>query len=113
MDKMELEQRLKKLDIEAREALVPYIYAMSDMHGEMEAFEHSMAVVDLSHPESKLILCGDYMPPPDGDFTMIREIMRLQDEHPGRSSRSWGIMSTVSSKSIASPNARKILHSDG
>lgn len=84
MDKMELEQRQKKLDVEAREALVPYIYAMSDMHGEMEAFEQSMAVVDLSHPESKLILCGDYMSPPDGDFTMIREIMRLQDEHPGQ-----------------------------
>ncbi len=38
MDKMELEQRQKKLDVEAREALMPYIYAMSDMHGEMEAF---------------------------------------------------------------------------
>ena len=47
---------------------MPHLYAMSDMHGEMEAFEHSMAVVDLSDPESKLIFCGDYMPPPDGDF---------------------------------------------
>lgn len=63
---------------------MPYLYAMSDMHGDMEAFERSMAVVDLSHPESKLILCGDYMPPPDGDFTMIRGIMRLQEAHPGQ-----------------------------
>ena len=61
---------------------MPYIYAMSDMHGDMRAFAHSMAVVDLSDPESKLIFCGDYMLPPDGDFTLIREIMRLQDKYP-------------------------------
>lgn len=61
-----------------------YIYAMSDMHGDMEAFAHSMEVVDLNDPESKLVFCGDYMLPPDGDFTLIREIMRLQDEYPGQ-----------------------------
>ena len=63
---------------------MPYIYAMSDMHGDMEAFERAMSVVDLSDSANILVLCGDYMPPPDGDFTMIREIMRLQDEHPGQ-----------------------------
>lgn len=63
---------------------MPYIYAMSDMHGDMEAFECAMSVVDLSDPESKLIFCGDYMPPPDGDFTMIREIMAIEERHPGQ-----------------------------
>lgn len=59
-----------------------FIYAMSDMHGDMKAFERSMSVVDLSDSESKLVLCGDYMPPPDEDFTMVRAIMKLQEEHP-------------------------------
>lgn len=59
-----------------------YIYAMSDMHGDMDALERAMSVVDLSDPDSKLIFLGDYMPPPDEDFTMVRELMRIQNEHP-------------------------------
>lgn len=59
-----------------------FIYAMSDMHGDMEAYERALSVVDLADPENKLVLCGDYMAPPDGDFTMIRAIMELQDAHP-------------------------------
>lgn len=61
-----------------------FIYAMSDMHGDMEAFGRSMSVVDLDDPDSMVVFCGDYMPPPDGDFTLVREVMRLQDEHPGQ-----------------------------
>lgn len=59
-----------------------YLYAMSDMHGDMEAFERALSVVDLSDMENRLILCGDYMPPPDTDTTMVEAIMRLQEEHP-------------------------------
>lgn len=61
-----------------------FIYAMSDMHGDMEAFGRSMSVVDLDDPDNMVVFCGDYMPPPDGDFTLVREVMRLQDEHPGQ-----------------------------
>lgn len=60
------------------------IYAMSDMHGDIEAFEWAMSVVNLEDPQNKVVFCGDYMPPPDGDFTLIREIMRLQKEHPNQ-----------------------------
>lgn len=60
------------------------IYAMSDMHGDMEAFERAMSVVDLDDTNNMVIFCGDYMLPPDGDFTLIREIMKMQDQHPGQ-----------------------------
>lgn len=61
-----------------------YIYAMSDMHGDMEAFGRAMSVVDLDDPDNMVVFCGDYMPPPDGDFALIREVMKLQDEYPGQ-----------------------------
>ncbi len=61
-----------------------YVYAMSDMHGDMEAFGRALAVVDFDDPDNLLVLCGDYMAPPDDDFTMIRAIMELQEAHPGQ-----------------------------
>ncbi len=61
-----------------------FIYAMSDMHGDMEAFERALSAVDLKKPDNLLIFCGDYMAPPDDDFTMIYEIMRLQETHPNQ-----------------------------
>ena len=36
------------------------IYAMSDIHGCIDAFEKSLSFVDLSDGHSMLILCGDY-----------------------------------------------------
>lgn len=59
-----------------------FIYAMSDMHNDMEAFERVMSVVDLDDPNSMLVLCGDYMPKYDDDFTMIHAIMELQEAYP-------------------------------
>lgn len=59
-----------------------YIYAMSDMHGDMEAFEQALSVVDFDDPDNLLVLCGDYMAPPDDDLTMIHAIMELQEAHP-------------------------------
>lgn len=61
-----------------------FIYAMSDMHGDMEAYERALSVVDLDDRDNLLVLCGDYMAPPDEDLTMIHAIMRLQEEHPGQ-----------------------------
>lgn len=58
------------------------IYAMSDMHGDMEAFDRALQVVDFSDPENLLVLCGDYMPPPDTDTTMPRAIVALQEKYP-------------------------------
>lgn len=59
-----------------------FIYAMSDMHGEMEAFKRALSVVDLEDSDNMLVLCGDYMPAPDIDTTMVEAIMQLQEEHP-------------------------------
>ena len=35
------------------------IYAMSDIHGCLDAFEKSLSAVDLSDGTSKLVLCGE------------------------------------------------------
>lgn len=59
-----------------------FIYAMSDMHGEMEAFRRALSVIDLENSDNMLILCGDYMPPPDTDTAMVEAIMQLQEERP-------------------------------
>lgn len=67
-----------------RRGVVAFIYAMSDMHGDMEAFDRALSVVDLDDPANRLVLCGDYMAPPDTDTAMIRLIMGIQGEHPGQ-----------------------------
>lgn len=61
-----------------------YIYAMSDMHGDMDAFERALSVVDLSDSDSRLVFCGDYMAPPGTDTTMVRYIMKFQNDNPGQ-----------------------------
>jgi serine/threonine protein phosphatase 1 len=38
-----------------------YIYAMSDIHGELEIFQDALSAVDLSDDNNKLILLGDYI----------------------------------------------------
>lgn len=56
------------------------IYAMSDIHGWMDAFEDALALVDLSG-DAKLILLGDYIHGgPDGPAVLDR-IMGLQVEY--------------------------------
>ena len=41
-----------------------YIYAMSDIHGCLEEFNHALSLVDLSG-DNRLILLGDYIHGPD------------------------------------------------
>lgn len=59
-----------------------FIYAMSDMHGDMDAYERALSVVDLDDPANTLILCGDYLYEPHTDLAMIESIMALQAQHP-------------------------------
>lgn len=55
------------------------IYAMSDIHGCLDAFEYALSLVDFSG-NNKLILLGDYVHGPDG-YGVIKKIMQLQNKY--------------------------------
>ena len=56
-----------------------YIYAMSDIHGCLDAFEYALSLVDFSG-DNKLILLGDYVHGPDS-YGVLRKIMQLQNKY--------------------------------
>ncbi len=56
-----------------------YIYAMSDIHGCLDAFEYALSLVDFSG-DNKLILLGDYIHGPN-DYGVLNKIMQLQNEY--------------------------------
>ena len=56
-----------------------YIYAMSDIHGCLDAFEYALTLVDLSG-DNKLILLGDYVHGPDS-YGVLKKIMQLQNKY--------------------------------
>lgn len=56
-----------------------YIYAMSDIHGCLGAFEYALSLVDFSG-DNKLILLGDYIHGPDS-YGVLKKIMQLQDKY--------------------------------
>lgn len=58
---------------------ISYIYAMSDIHGCLDAFEYALSLVDFSG-DNKLILLGDYIHGPD-DYGVLNKIMQLQSEY--------------------------------
>lgn len=56
-----------------------YIYAMSDIHGCLDAFEYALSLVDFSG-DNKLILLGDYVHGPDS-YGVLNRIMQLQNKY--------------------------------
>ena len=60
------------------------IYAMSDVHGCLDAFEKSLSAVDLSDGTSKLVLCGDYCDRGPASLQVFQRIIRLQHDHPNQ-----------------------------
>lgn len=56
-----------------------YIYAMSDIHGYLKAFEEALSLVDFSG-DNKLILLGDYVHGPDS-IGVLKKIMQLQEQY--------------------------------
>lgn len=56
-----------------------YIYAMSDIHGCLDAFEYALSLVDFSG-DNKLILLGDYVHGPDS-YGVLDKIMQLQNKY--------------------------------
>ena len=56
-----------------------WIYAMSDIHGCLDAFEYALSLVDFSG-DNKLVLLGDYVHGPD-DYGVLEKIMQLQNKY--------------------------------
>jgi len=55
------------------------VYAMSDIHGCIDAFEYALSLVDLSD-DNKLILLGDYVHGPNS-YSVLDKIMKLQQQY--------------------------------
>lgn len=56
-----------------------YIYAMSDIHGCLDAFEYALSLIDLSG-DNKIVLLGDYVHGPDsyGVLRLTQEIEKKE-----------------------------------
>ena len=60
------------------------LYAMSDIHGCLDAFNTALKTIDLSDERSKLVLLGDYCDRGPDSLGVFRKIMELQKEYPGQ-----------------------------
>ena len=60
------------------------IYAMSDIHGCWDAFEHALEKVDLTRPNNRLILLGDYIDHERRHPEVYVQLQALQAAHPGQ-----------------------------
>lgn len=56
-----------------------YIYAMSDIHGRLDAFEYALSLIDLSD-DNKLVLLGDYVHGPDS-YGVLEKVIHLQNKY--------------------------------
>lgn len=60
------------------------IYAMSDIHGEIDAFLNALRVVDLYDPDTKLVLLGDYIDHGHERMEVYPLISSLQKKYPNQ-----------------------------
>ena len=56
------------------------IYAMSDIHGCIQAFEEALSLVDFSG-DNMLILCGDYIHGGSDSYGVLKKIMELEHQY--------------------------------
>lgn len=56
------------------------IYAMSDLHGNLDAFDYALSLIDLAEEDTKLVLCGDYIHGPDS-YGVLNRIMELENTY--------------------------------
>ena len=61
-----------------------HIYAMSDIHGCLDAFKASLSIVDLDAEDSKLILLGDYCDRGPDSLGVFDLVMDLQKRYGNR-----------------------------
>ena len=58
-----------------------FLYAMSDIHGELEVFEAALRQVDLRDTANKLLLLGDYIDYGAQSGQVLRSIHELQQSY--------------------------------
>lgn len=61
-----------------------HIYAMSDIHGCLDAFKASLSTVDLDAEDSKLVLLGDYCDRGPDSLGVFELVMDLQKRYGDR-----------------------------
>lgn len=59
-----------------------FIYAMSDIHGELDIFKEALSAVDLTDSQNKLILLGDYIDGGKKSCETLYFIKELKENHP-------------------------------
>lgn len=61
-----------------------YIYAMSDIHGELDIFKETLQLVDLNTADNKLILLGDYIDRGPKSCETLYFVKDLQEKYPNQ-----------------------------
>ena len=69
------------LSPEMREVVLMKIYCMSDIHGCIAELEYALSLVEeqLSKPDTRLVLLGDYVHGPDS-YAVLDKIISLQNK---------------------------------
>ncbi len=60
------------------------IFAMSDIHGCLDAFLDALSIVDLEDKNNKLILCGDYIHGGSDSYGVVEKIIELKKKYKSR-----------------------------
>lgn len=60
------------------------IFAMSDIHGCLDAFLSALSLIDLEDKNNKLILCGDYIHGGNDSYGVVEKIMELKKKYKSR-----------------------------
>ena len=60
------------------------IFAMSDIHGCLDAFLNALSLVDLEDKNNKLVLCGDYIHGGSDSYGVVEKIMELKKKYKSR-----------------------------
>ena len=60
------------------------IYAMSDIHGCLDAFLDALSLVDLEDKNNKLVLCGDYIHGGSDSYGVVEKIIELKKKYKKR-----------------------------
>lgn len=61
---------------------MPFIYAMSDIHGCFKPFEEKVNLVDLSNAENSVVFCGDYIDYGKDSCRVLYKIKELTELYP-------------------------------
>ena len=60
------------------------IFAMSDIHGCLDAFLNALSLIDLEDKNNKLVLCGDYIHGGPDSYGVVEKIMELKKKYKSR-----------------------------